>query len=319
MDTYMTEAILSLDIGGTNCRIGLVDRECRIYEQKIIGTAALAEKGFMDGLVELIREYGEQHAQRFQIRAAALGFPSTIDRTRRCVLSTPNIEGLDNIPVVDFLEERLRMPVFLERDVNLLLLYDLNCFGLMGEKTVIGIYFGTGIGNGIYIDGHLLYGRNGVAGELGHIPQLHSHSVCGCGNPSCIEAVGGGKYLEELCEKVFPGTWIKDIYRLHGDTPQIRAQVEAMAMTVASEVNILDPDYVILGGGLLQMADFPVDLLERYIRRHTRKPFPEQNLRLLYSDAAQENGVIGAGIYGWRMCSQYAFCSGAGSASPARA
>ena len=94
----------------------------------------------------------------------SLGFPSTIDRTRRHVLSTPNIPGLNDISVADFLEEKLQIPVFLERDVNLLLLHDLDRFGLLGEKTVIGIYFGTGIGNGIYINGRLLYGRNGVAG-----------------------------------------------------------------------------------------------------------------------------------------------------------
>lgn len=315
----MTEVILCLDIGGTNCRIGLVDRENRLYGQRMTGTGALAEKGFMEGLAELIRGYAAQYREQFQIRGVSLGFPSTIDRTRRHVLSTPNIPGLNDISVADFLEEKLQIPVFLERDVNLLLLHDLDRFGLLGEKTVIGIYFGTGIGNGIYINGRLLYGRNGVAGELGHIPQLHSHSRCGCGNPNCVEAMGGGKYLEELCEKDFPGTEIKDIYRLHGDTPQIRAQVEAMGATVACEVNILDPDYVILGGGLLQMEDFPVELLEQYIRRHTRKPFPEQNLRLLYSAATQENGVIGAGIYGWRILSQQRFCSGSGSAVPARA
>ena len=80
----------------------------------------------------------------------------------------------------------------------------------------------------------------------------------------------------------------------------MKAQIEAMAAAVASEVNILDPDYVILGGGLLQMADFPLKQLEEGIHRHTRKPYPEANLRLLYSDAKQENGIIGAGIYAWR-------------------
>ena len=160
----MTEVILCLDIGGTNCRIGLVDRENRLYGQRMTGTGALAEKGFMEGLAELIRGYAAQYREQFQIRGVSLGFPYPIDRTRRHVLSTPNIPGLNDISVADFLEEKLQIPVFLERDVNLLLLHDLDRFGLLGEKTVIGIYFGTGIGNGIYINGRLLYGRNGVAG-----------------------------------------------------------------------------------------------------------------------------------------------------------
>ncbi len=115
----MTEVILCLDIGGTNCRIGLVDRENRLYGQRMTGTGALAEKGFMEGLAELIRGYAAQYREQFQIRGVSLGFPSTIDRTRRHVLSTPNIPGLNDISVADFLEEKLQIPVFLERDVNL--------------------------------------------------------------------------------------------------------------------------------------------------------------------------------------------------------
>lgn len=294
------EAIVSLDIGGTNCRIGLADREYAIYGQKTLSTAELVEKGFIDGLVGLIEEYRIAFGEEFHIHAVSLGFPSTIDRTRRKLLSTPNIEGLDNLPAADILEERLKLPVYLERDVNLLLMYDLHYFKLTEEEVVAGIYFGTGIGNAIYIDGHLLYGRNGVAGELGHIPQLHSGVKCGCGNSGCIEPVGGGRCLEELCTARFQDTRVKDIYTRHSHTKEIRQQVEAMAIPVASEINILDPDYVILGGGLLQMADFPLEYLESCIRKHTRKPYPLDNLRLIYSDTEQENGVIGAGIYGWQ-------------------
>lgn len=294
------EVIICLDIGGTNCRIGLVDGAYEIYAQQILGTAGLAEGDFMDGLLRLIAQYRETYKEDFQIKAVSLGFPSTIDRTRRKLLSTPNIEGMDNIEVADILERALRLPVYLERDVNLLLLYDLFSFRLEEEATVIGIYFGTGIGNGIYMNGRLLYGRNGVAGELGHIPQLHADTVCGCGNKGCIEPIGGGRCLEELCAEKFAGTRIRDIYKRYGDTPELQKQVEAMSIPVATEINILDPDYVILGGGLLQMEGFPLKTLEENIYRHARKPYPAENLRFLYSKANQENGIIGAGIYGWK-------------------
>ncbi len=294
------EVIICLDIGGTNCRIGLVDREYEIYAQQILATAGLAEGGFMNGLLQLIEEYRETYQEDFQINAVSLGFPSTIDRTRRKLLSTPNIEGMDNLEVADILEERLALPVYLERDVNLLLLYDLFSFRLEEESTVIGVYFGTGIGNGIYMNGKLLYGRNGVAGELGHIPQLHADTVCGCGNTGCIEPIGGGRCLEELCTGTFAGTRIRDIYKKYRDTPELKTQVEAMSIPVATEINILDPDYVILGGGLLQMEGFPLKSLEENIYKHTRKPYPAENLRFLYSNVNQENGIIGAGIYGWK-------------------
>lgn len=298
------EAIMCLDIGGTNCRIGFVDEKYEIYKQTIKSTAVLVENGFMEELKRLIDGYMAEYRSEFWVRAVSLGCPSTIDRSRKRLLSTPNIPGLDNLAVVELLERELGLPVYLERDVNLLLLYDLHYFKLEKQNIVAGIYFGTGIGNGIYMNGSLLYGRNGVAGELGHIPQLYASKSCGCGNKGCLEPLGGGRRLEELCAEEFGSIDIQDIYSLYGDTPEVREQVEAMAIAVATEVNILDPDCVILGGGLLQMKDFPISLLESSIRKHTRQPYPAQNLRLLYSNAGQENGVIGAGIYGWKKWRQ---------------
>lgn len=295
------EVIICLDIGGTNCRMGIVDREGALLERQIRSTAALAEKGFVRELTVLLRECKARCAEKYLVRAVSMGFPATVDRTRRRVLQVPNIPGIgDNLPICDVLEAQLEIPVFLEKDVNLLLEYDLQDLELRDSGTVIGIYFGTGIGNSIYIGGQFHCGYNGVAGELGHIPQLHEDALCGCGNRGCIEPVGGGRRLTELCEKEFHGTDIKDIYLRHENTPLVQQQIEAMAMAVATEVNILDPDYVVLGGGLLQMQGFPLNRLESRIKAHTRKPYPLENLRLVYARPNQENGILGAGIYGWR-------------------
>lgn len=295
------EAIVCLDIGGTNCRIGLVGRDGTLSEGKIIPTCELAREDFIAALAAMIGDFCRCASGHTKIRAVSMGFPATIDRDRRRVLQVPNIPGIaDNLPICDTLEKALGLPVFLERDVNLLLAYDLKELNLEQADTVIGVYFGTGIGNSIYINGKWLRGYNGVAGELGHIPQIHSHVQCGCSNCGCVEPLGGGRRLSELCQTKFIGTDIKEIYLRHGDTPEVCSQVEAMAVAVATEVNILDPDYVVLGGGLLQMEGFPKEYFEEKIREHTRKPYPLQNLRLRYARMNQENGIIGAGLYGWR-------------------
>lgn len=323
------EAILCLDIGGTNCRMGLVEREGTLLHRQIVSTELLAKGGFVAELSCLLAQYIAEYDSTVRVHAVSMGFPATVDRSRRRVLQAPNIPGLgDDLPICDMLEAALGLPVFLERDVNLLLSYDLRELGLDTQGTTVGIYFGTGIGNSICIDGKFLCGHNGVAGELGHIPQLGSGALCGCGNRDCIEPLGGGRRLSELCQTRFVGTDIKEIYAQHGDTPEVHAQVEAMAVAVAAEVNILDPEYVVLGGGLLQMKDFPSAYFEEQIRTHTRKPYPLQNLRLLYARPNQENGILGAGIYGWKCvdamsCSvsidcHAAFCSGVALGSPAR-
>ena len=296
----MCDVILSLDIGGTNCRMGLVSRNGQLLERRMVSTTDLARANFMTALASLLREVCNAWGARYTIRAVSIGFPATIDRARRHVLQAPNIANMeDNLPICDVLEEALGIPVFLDRDVNLLLAYDLQQLELKGDETVIGIYFGTGIGNSIYMGGKFISGRNGVAGEIGHIPQLGATAVCGCGNTGCLEPLGGGRRLSELCATEFPQTDITEIYLRHSDSAQVRQQVDAMAVAVATEVNILDPDYVVLGGGLLQMQGFPIAYLEEQIRAHTRRPFPLENLRLVYARPNQENGILGAGILGW--------------------
>lgn len=295
------EVIICLDIGGTNCRMGLVGSDGKLFERCVLSTEALAREGFLEALTNLIRAWAASFGGQYAVRAVSMGFPATIDRSRRRVLQAPNIPGLaDNLPVCDILEEALGLPVFLERDVNLLLAYDLQELRLEKDSTVIGIYFGTGIGNSICIGGRFHNGANGVAGELGHIPRLGQETPCGCGNSSCIEPLGGGRRLSRLCETDFSGTPINEIYLRHGSSDQVRQQVEVMAAAVATEVNILDPDYVVLGGGLLQMEGFPLSFFQERIRFHTRKPYPLMGLKLLYARPSQENGILGAGLLGWK-------------------
>lgn len=294
------DVIICLDIGGTNCRMGIVDTQGALLECRIVPTAELARGDFLQALTQLLQTYRRSCEESHRVRAVSMGFPATIDKTRRRVLQAPNIPGLrDDLPVCDILEQELEIPVFLERDVNLLLAHDLQALQLQDADTVIGIYFGTGIGNSIYIGGRFHSGHNGVAGELGHIPQLKTDCPCGCGNTGCLEPLGGGRRLSQLCEEVFTDTDIKDIYLRHSDDARVRQQVEAMAVAVATEVNILDPDHVVLGGGLLQMQGFPLRYFEEQIRAHTRRPYPLQNLHLVYALPNQENGILGAGIYGW--------------------
>lgn len=295
----MEDGIICLDIGGTNLRMGLVDRQCRLSEVQITSTEEAAERDFVAGLIEIVRAYQARMAGKANIRAVSMGIPAALDKERRVVLQAPNIPGVDGQPLADIMEQALGLPVYLGKDVDLLLTYDLEEQKLPRDSVVVGIYFGTGIGNSIYFHGALHTGRNGVAGELGHIPQLHAHANCGCGNVGCMEPLGGGRRLSELCRTVFPDTHVSEIYLRHGDAPEVREQLEAMAITVATEVNILDPDYVILGGGVCQMAGFPREALLSSIRSHTRKSSPADNLDIRFARPNQENGVIGAGIYGW--------------------
>lgn len=293
--------VLGIEIGGTFIRTGLVNRSFESFEFSKEKTSVLFEhKTIQDGLRFFIENYLNQHFLGQFPTAISVGFPSSVDKTRRIVMSTPNIKGLDNLPVADILEEAFNIPTFVNRDVNFLVLYDMYTNRLEHNSIVLGFYIGTGFGNAISINGKLLLGKNGAAAELGHIPAFGQNQPCGCGNRGCIEHYASGTYLIQLQQELFPDTDIKDMFLYHRETPELTTFVDYLSLPIATEINIFDPDYIIIGGGIPQMNCFPIDLLEQMVRRHTRKPYPEKNLNIRYSVPQPENGVIGAGIYGFK-------------------
>ena len=245
-----------------------------------------------------IREYCGRHLGGVLPVAVSIGFPSTINRACTVVVQTPNIRCIpDYFPVVEKLGQALGVPVFINRDVNNLLLFDLEDLDVTAEECVAGIYYGTGIGNAVLVNGKILLGKNGVAAELGHLPVYGNQRVCMCGNVSCMESVVSGIALERIQAESFPNVPINRLFVQEKGAPEIHAFLEGMAQVAAAEVNLFDPDCIILGGGLLQMEGFPRAALEEAVHRYARKPYPEWNLDIRYSRPNQANGAVGATIY----------------------
>lgn len=293
--------ILGLDIGGTNIRAGLVDARYELRHFEMSSSTELFYNGAnpMQALDRFIRSYCGRHLDGGMPRAVSIGFPSTLDKAKKRLLSTPNLPGLDDLPVVETLEAALGVPVYINRDVNLLMLNDLKAHHIESSGIAIGLYFGTGLGNAICINGEFPSGKNGVIGELGHVPLVGCARECGCGNVGCLETLASGRYLTELQEAHFPGESITTLFARHRDSEVLADFIDILAIAVVIEVNILDPDYVILGGGVLQMKDFPIEEMKRQIIRHARKPYPSDDLVLLVSQQKQESGIVGAGIYAY--------------------
>ena len=290
--------ILGIDVGGTNTRLGLVSESGELTEFVREATSQYNTEGKAVTLfMELVKKYISEHAKGKAIDAISVGFPSTVDKDRKVVIETPNIAGLNNIPVVDTFEKEFGVPVFLERDTCLILINDMEKNRIPAEGVAIGIYYGTGIGNAISIDGRIFTGKHGVSAELGHIPMRGVEGRCGCGNSSCAEVVACGRALEGIMERHFPGEDISKVFTEHGDSEVIRRFVDDLSIPAATEINILDPDYIIIGGGLPNMEGFPREELESHIHRYARKPLPDEDLRFIYSKEGQESGVMGAAIH----------------------
>ena len=294
-----TQTVLGMDIGGTNLRSAFVDADNNV-EDFVIGKTA--EILYGSDIPEKLAEYT---AERLKMRktpplAITIGLPSAVDRDNRFVYSTPNIKGLDNIDISTCIEKACKIPVFVIRDVCLLLLHDIYDNNLDKDGFIVGFYVGTGFGNAISLDGKIIAGKHGVAGELGHIPVFGKTDPCGCGNLGCIELYASGKRLTEIRDSHFKGMAIDAILENHSGHPVITEFIDYIAAGIASEITIIDPQEVILGGGVITQKGFPRGKLETAIQKYTRKPYPANGLRFIYSKQSDENGVKGAGIFGFQ-------------------
>lgn len=218
-----------------------------------------------------------------------------MDATRTVVLQTTFIPGLNNVNVPQRLS-RFGVSVFIDRDVNMIIRYDAKRLNLQHlEGVTFGCYVGTGIGCALAVDGKILVGLHGVAGELGHIYEA-TGMTCGCGLEGCSETAASGNALVRELEAHHPGASIDDAFITYGDEPFIDDWLEHLAWTFSTVINLLDPAKIIIGGGVTQMKGFPKQRLEEKIKRMSRKPYPAEDLPIVYTIPGKYDGVIGAAL-----------------------
>lgn len=213
-DVTQNKYVIGIDIGGTHFRIGAVAPDYQVHAFYKIGVKELFHSSVpLEDLRDYLTSYMEENQLCEKISAISIGFPAALNRERTIVLQAPNVSYMKNLPVVEYLNKHFKIPVFIDRDVCMTLYYDLQQLKIPKEGILIGCYFGTGIGNVICMDGKPLVGKDGVAGELGHIPVPGSSEPCGCGNAGCMENIAGGKYLEKLCREVYTSSCKKALSR----------------------------------------------------------------------------------------------------------
>lgn len=294
----MGRDVIGIDIGGTYFRIGMADHDHHVknFLKQKVGSVFSSSDPLGD-LEQFLRGYIDRYASPEGIEAIVIGFPATLNRARTVVLQAPNVKFMENLPVVERLQSALNIRVLIERDVCLAVACDMYENNIPDCELLVGCYFGTGVGNVICMHRKPLLGKHGVSGELGHIPVDGSTELCGCGNRGCIENLAGGKYLAKLCQETYTDCGVGELFLKHGEEEPLITFVDRMAMAVATEVNILDPDYLLIGGGVPSMPGFPTERLVERIHDHTRKPYPEKDLQIIFTQDHEDKSVLGASLY----------------------
>jgi fructokinase len=288
-----------VDLGGTKTEIvGLDDSGCEVLRRRIATVRDYA--GTVAAIAGLVadaeRELGESGS-------VGLAIPGNVSR-RTGLIKNANSVWLNAKPFPDDLEKALGRPVRLANDANCFALSEATDGAAAGHAVVFGVILGTGTGGGVVVNGHVLEGAHGIGGEWGHNPlpgmtqdEWQKVSPCYCGQQGCIEQFLSGPALAKDFEKHEgqdnPGWTAEKIAA--SDTAQARVVVtrwmERLGRALASVVNILDPDVIVLGGGLSNIESLYRDL-PSLVERHTFTP--EAPPRIVKNMHGDSSGVRGA-------------------------
>ncbi|MBQ5522128.1 MAG: ROK family protein [Oscillospiraceae bacterium] len=294
--------ILGLDIGGTNTRFALTDEDGSLFTAcRVIKSAqfADAERPFQK-LASILKEYIQQ-AGSPSVEMISAGVPATVSKDFRTVFCAPNLKSVegkpvfDGLPVADLLSAEMGIPVLVNKDVNNLLACDMVLNHLAG--TVVGCYIGTGFGTSVCIDGRFVYGKNGFAMDVGHVSILGQRGICGCGKEGCIETFASGSALNRLRREYYQEVPGEELFLRHASDSPVSAFVEACAQLPAFLLTCFDPDYVVLGGGVLEMPGFPMEKLKDLILHYTGKAVASDPPCFIEDARCPERGVIGAACF----------------------
>ena len=310
---------IGIDLGGTNMRAGLVSRRGKVL---VRGTRATeAHRGGAAVLRTMLGLLGEvwEKAGRRQGRVAGvgLGTPGMVDQaTGRVTGTAENLRGWRGTQVIAPLGKIVSRPAFGLNDVTAHALGEAVYGAGRGSRLTVCFALGTGIGGGIVLDGRALFGVGGFAGELGHQTVDLDGARCNCGSRGCVEyyssATGvvrmarrqAGIRRSSLCKMAggdlerLTARMVFDAARL-GD-PVADAVVDRAARylgaAVANTVNTLNPDVVIIGGGVARAGD----VLMRPLRKHFRSyvlPLSARGVRIVRAKLGDDAGLMGAAEY----------------------
>ncbi len=244
-----TRPALGVDVGGTNVRAALVSAEgvvLRRVSQPVGGGRA----GFVAMLAGIARQIGCDEAS-----SIGVGLPGRVDARANVVISAGYLD-IAGLPVAELLREATGLPVFIENDCAMALVAEMALGAATGQRDVVMLTIGTGIGGAIAMDGRLLRGA-AFAGQLGHVTVDIDGEVCRCGRRGCVETTSSGTALTRHLVRAGrpPGTTPRELLdaAAAGDDAAaalLRRWVRPLRSAIDSLIAAVDPAIVLLGGGL---------------------------------------------------------------------
>jgi len=273
---------IGVDLGGTKTEIAALSSSGETLLRRRVATQADDYARIVETIAHLVRDAEQELGGTFPI---GLGTPGTTD-PETGLIKNANSTVLIGKPLHRDVERALNRGIRVANDADCFILSEVTAGAAKGAAVAFGVILGTGVGGGVAVDGRLVDGVNGIAGELGHnpLPWPRNDEVpgnrCYCGKLGCIETWLSGPALAR--EKA-----------VHGNDAALRDYEDRLARSLATVINVVDPDVIVLGGGVSNIASIYQNvpaLLERHVFSNTVKT------KLVRAAHGDSSGVLGAAM-----------------------
>jgi len=316
----MQEFIIGVDIGGTKIATGLVSKEGKLKQKVVVPT--FAPRGLNVSLNQVYQSIADlikiSKVDREKIKGIGVCAPGPLDPMKGIVHNPPNLFGWREVPLVSLLRKKFGKRTKLENDANAAGMAELIWGAAKGYKHVLYVTVSTGIGTAVIINGKIFHGKNGMAGEGGHVTIDYNakHARCNCGNIGCVEALASGpntvkRMIARL--KKNPGTKTNIVDIVDGELDKITMitigeaaeEGDLFALQAIAEegyflgiwlggmVNVLDPEIIVIGGGVSLIGNVLFKEIKKSMHARTINVFANQT-PVVQAKLKRDVGIFGA-------------------------
>jgi len=315
--------VIGLDLGGTNAVFGIVDQRGEIKATTAIKTQDYdTVEAFVDAAVSALQIIIEQTGGIEKIKAMGIGAPNG-NYYSGCVETAPNIKWAHDcsVPLAKMFSERLsNIPVSITNDANAAAIGEMVYGVARGMKNFIVITLGTGVGSGVVANGQLIYGSDGLAGELGHVTMVRGEEgrLCGCGRKGCLEAycsaTGVARTARELLKKTKRPSLLRDMNPediTSLDVSIAAGKGDALANEIyeftgkmlgeacADFATFCSPEAFIFFGGMIKAGDLIMNPIKKAYDEHVMPIYKGKAQFLVSGLDGASAAVLGASAIGW--------------------
>lgn len=292
---------IGIDIGGTKVAFGFVDEQGTVIAKGSLKTdLSVSPMEMIVRIGDAVKQLAEQQGLSLaEMKGIGVGAPGPLDTQSGKLNCPPNLKSWWGFPVVEALQAQLPLPIKMENDATAAALAEKWLGAAQDSEHFIFVTISTGIGAGIYLHGKLLTGATGNAGDAGHMIVDPSGGICSCGQAGCWEWIASGTAIARQATEILGReTSSKDAFDLaaKGD-PQMSELVNRVfnyiGMGCVSLINVLDPNKIVIGGGVSQVGEPLFTAVQSYVSKYALNPSGKQTV-IVPAQLQQDAGLIGA-------------------------